>query len=126
MENPARRATAANRNIALERPLLLDPYGNKDPEKHIAWNRDVPRPRRGSRYGRATIFTFRLDEDSLLLRKRKKYLDDSEAFLTAAEALPANHAGRFVARTVFQQNASSAGQWSAMIRANLGQRITAL
>jgi hypothetical protein len=124
--NPAQRATAAIRDTGLEKPLLLNPYGTKDPEKHIAWDRDVPRPRNGSRYGRTTIATFRLDEDSLLLRERKRYLDDMEKSLDAIEALAADHPKRLAVRVVFQRYASNEEPWSAMIRANLGARIEAL
>ena len=126
LENPAQRSTSNNRDIQQERPLLLNPYGRKDPEKHIAWDRDVPCPRNDSRYGRTTIATFRLDEDRLLLRERRKYLNITEAALEMAEALPAGHSNRMAMRPVFLNYASNAEPWSAMIRANLGSRIEAL
>jgi hypothetical protein len=124
--NPQQRATAANRDTGGEKPLILDPFGKKDPEKHIAWDRDVPRPRKGSRFGRETIATFRLDENSLLLRERRKYLHDAELFLAAIEELPVNDPKRAATRHVFLRYASDEGPWSAMIKANLGTRILAL
>ena len=124
--NPAMRATAEHRNIEQEKPLLLDPYGRKDPENHIAWDRDVPRPRNGSRYGQATIAAFRLDEDSLLLRERKKHLDRVESLLKMIESLPPNHFERLASKPVFLKWASNEEIWSAMIRFNLGLRIQAL
>jgi hypothetical protein len=126
LERPNHRATAADRDIGREKPLLLNPYGTKDPEKHIEWNRDVPRPRRGSRWGMSTIATFRLDEDSLLLRTRRSYLNNAEILLRAIEELPQGSPKRDAAGDVFRHYASDAGPWAAMIRANLGQRIRAL
>ena len=126
LRNPSRRATAASYDIKREQPLLLNPYDNKDPEKHIEWSRDVPRPRRGSRIGRTTIETFGLAQDSLLLRKRERYLNDTEKFLAAIEELPMGHPKRDAVRPVFQERLSPTGEWSAMVRANLGPRILAL
>jgi uncharacterized protein (TIGR02646 family) len=126
LERPEHRATAVDRDIGRESPLILDPYGKKDPEKHIAWNRDVPRPRNSSRWGRATIATFKLDENSLLLRSRRKYLNNMEAMLCLVEALPPDANARVAAKGVFESYADDAGPWAAMTRANLGVRIAAL
>ena len=126
LRNPSRRATAASHDIKREQPLLLNPYDNKDPEKHIEWSRDVPRPRNRSRMGRATIETFRLAEDSLLLRSRRRYLDDTEKYLALAEGLPAGDPRRKAVRPVFREYLGPTRPWSAMIRGNLEPRIRAL
>lgn len=126
LKNPTGRANATNRNIERERPLLLDPYGLNDPERHIAWDRDVPRARNGSLCGRVTITTFALDADSLLLRERRKYLHFVEVLLETAEALASGSVARSAAASVLADKASPRGPWSAMIRANLGSRIRVL
>lgn len=126
LQNPNQRATAVDQDIAREKPLLLDPYGTKDPEKHIGWSRDIPRPRNGSRHGRETIKTFKLDQDSLLLRTRRTYLNDTETFLEAIAVLPLGDTRRDAARAVFVRHIGDTAPWAAMIRANLGDRIRAL
>ena len=124
--NPQQRATAVDKDIKREKPLILNPYGNSDPEKHIAWNRDVPRPRNGSRTGRVTIETFRLDQPSLLFTKRKDHFAETEGMLEAAEVLPPDEPVRIKVTAFLKVRASKRGAWSAMIRANLNERIAAL
>lgn len=124
LQNSAHRANSNTRDTALEKPLLLDPYGRRNPEKHITWDHDVPRGK--TPFGRATIATFRLDEDSLLLKCRKEYFSNVETFLAAVEFLPKGHPKRNAARGVFLKSIGPKGPWSAMIKSNYGNRILAL
>ena len=126
LANPTHRATARKPKIEKEKPLLLNPYENDDPQNHIEWNRDIPRPRNGSSKGRETITAFKLDEASRLLRIRKDHLETTEKMLTAVEALPVGHVKRLAVKPVFQKYIGAEGPWSAMLRANLEARILAL
>jgi len=125
LRNPTARATANAPDTRHEQPLLLNPYGGEDPEQHIEWNRDVPRSRNGSEMGRASIETFGLAEDSLLLRQRRKHLERTEMMIALAEAAPVGPA-RGAMRQVFLEYIGPTGPWSAMMRANLEARILAL
>lgn len=79
-----------------------------------------------SRYGRETIKTFKLDQDSLLLRTRRTSLNDTETFLEVIAVLPLGDARRVAARGVFLRSIGDTAPRAAMIRTNPGDRIRAL
>ncbi len=66
------RAVPPERSV-LETPLLLDPFGDEDPVKHLAFT-DLGQiePRDGSPRGRATIDTCGLDQASVTLSRLEK------------------------------------------------------
>ncbi len=67
----ATRARDHHEDIAAEAPLLLDPYGDRDPRQHIAFRGEAPIAK--TREGEATIEILRLDRPKLM-RKRLNHL----------------------------------------------------
>ncbi len=67
----ADRARNHHGNVAAEQPLLLDPYGVKDPREHITFRGEAPIP--GTAEGEATIEILALDRTTLA-RDRYRHL----------------------------------------------------
>lgn len=62
----ANRAMSHDDDVGLERPLLIDPCGNDDPERHLDYDvKGEIYPRRGSVLGRATIDVLNLNRSRL-------------------------------------------------------------
>lgn len=122
--NPKQRATVANPQHAQERPLLINPYADK-PDLYIEWNRDIPRPRKGSKKGRKTIDVFGLARDGRLMDQRRAHLMTLERVVELVEC-SSQSAQREAVRLQLLSAISDSGPWAAMTRANLGRRILAL
>ena len=59
-----------------EKPLLLHPFdaGSRDPSLHLTFDEHgMPHPRKGSKYGAASIAVFHLDRESLNDDRRRRY-----------------------------------------------------
>ena len=126
LANPVFRATPDEPDTAGEDPLLINPYGPRDPEDHIDWNSDVPVVRNGSPRGRATIEVLGLDRDGMRADFRRAHLSETEVSLARLERLPKNDPLRVEMRSAFPKFLGDDAPWAAMIRANLGDRIRAL
>jgi len=72
LNNEANRAKKHSDNLSLERPLLLDPSGRKDPTKHIKFNDELPYG--VSAEGKQTIEICKLDREGLN-KERRLHLD---------------------------------------------------
>jgi hypothetical protein len=125
----SQRASPTNTDVAGEQPLLLSPFDGlpgDQPEDHIAWKCDVPRPKNGSARGLASINTFKLDKDEALVDERRSHLDKVKIMLEACETdlLPIKERTQLV--TVLLASIEDAAPYAAMIRANLKLRILAL
>jgi uncharacterized protein (TIGR02646 family) len=125
LSNPPCRADAASPDISSEKPLLVNPYSG-DPERHIEWNRDIPRPRKRSHMGRVTIEVFGLDRDGLLMDQRRKYLGEIEKYLALLESTPSKTKEWLAVKDVLLDCLEDRAPWAEMIRANFGARIQAL
>ena len=125
LANPLRRATPARPHTLGEQPLLLNPY-TSDPERHIEWNRDVPRARNRSRRGRTTIEVFGLTRDGLLMDERRDYLAKVERVVALVESYSPQNAVRNEVRQDLLDRLRDEAPWAAMMRANLSSRISAL
>lgn len=126
LADPAKRATAALPDIAVETPLLVNPYGPLDPEEHINWDSDVPKPRNGSPYGKETIGVLGLDRDGRRADFRRAHLQGLEKQLQRVENLKPDNPDRPGLVTDFRRVLNDEAPWAAMIRANFGVRIRAL
>lgn len=125
LANPSQRADVANPNIANEKPLLINPY-TVDPDRHIEWNRDIPRPRNKSRRGSKSIGIFGLDHDGLMMDQRRQYLKEVENILSFVEASPLDNPKRPIVVLQLLDCLKESAPWVAMIRSNLESRIRAL
>lgn len=125
LSNPAQRADVANPDVGNERPLLINPYV-VDPELHIEWNRDIPRPRKRSRKGSKSIEVFALDHDDLLGDERRKYFEQIEQIIVLVESYSSNNSTRQAVVQRLMSCLENSAPWSAMIRSNFAQRIRAL
>ena len=65
LEDPNSRAICHLDDLRKETPLLLDPGGRKDPEKHITFEMELVKPKEGSKFGKATINVCGLDRLTL-------------------------------------------------------------
>ena len=126
LPDPARRATAQHPDLAVEEPLLINPYGPLDPEEHITWDRDVPKMRNASPYGKATIEMLRLDRDDNRADFRREYLRRVEKGLARAEKLAPDDPDLPEVKGDLLEFLDAKRPWTAMIHANLGARIQAL
>jgi len=72
LNNEANRAKNHNYNISVEKPLLLDPAGRKDPINHIKFNDELPYG--VSTEGKRTIEICKLDREGLN-KERRLHLD---------------------------------------------------
>jgi hypothetical protein len=80
---PARQAPPAE-NGGAEVPLLLTPFGSRDPARHLVFNADGSvEPRNGSPFGRETIRTCGLRRQALV--KERRYAAEN-AFAAVVEA----------------------------------------
>ena len=122
---PSARADAANPDVANEKPLLINPY-IVDPDRHIEWSKDIPRPRNKSRMGRKSIEVFGLDHDGLMMDKRRQYLNEIELSIKLANALSAHDSLRKELVINLHDCLKDSAPWAAMIRANFKDRILAL
>lgn len=125
LANPSQRADAANPDVANEKPLLINPY-TIDPDRHIEWNRDIPRPRNKSRRGSKSIEVFGLDHDGRMMDQRRQYFGEIELSIKLADALPLDNPLRKEIVMKLFCSIEDAAPWAAMIRANLADRIRAL
>ena len=125
LANPSQRADAANPDVANEKPLLINPY-TVDPDQHIEWNRDIPRPRNKSRRGSKSIEVFGLDHDGLMMDQRRQYLKNVGNILALVEASPADNPKRLVVVPQLLDCLKDSAPWAAMVRSNLEGRIRAL
>jgi hypothetical protein len=64
-----RRAKSHRQNINREEPLLLDPGGTKNPQKHIVFDKAFPRAK--TKFGKATINICGLDRAALIEERKK-------------------------------------------------------
>lgn len=125
LANPSKRADAANPDVANEKPLLINPY-TVDPDRHIEWNRDIPRPRNKSRSGSKSIEIFGLDHDGLMMDQRRQYLRNIKNILALVEASPMDNRERSVIVQQLLDCLNDSAPWAAMIRSNFEDRIRAL
>jgi hypothetical protein len=74
LSNPTARATSHKKPLSKEKPLYLDPsVGHDDPERHIAFRREVPFPIDGNERGKATIRDLGLERLKLNERRLEHY-----------------------------------------------------
>jgi uncharacterized protein (TIGR02646 family) len=125
LSNPSRRADAANPEVRNEIPLLINPY-DVDPELHIEWNRDIPRPRNRSRKGSKSIEVLGLDHDDLLADERRKYFGTIERLITLVESYSPNNSTRQAVVKDLMFCLEDSAPWAAMIRSNFANRIRSL
>ncbi len=125
LANPSQRADAANPDVADEKPLLINPY-IVDPDRHIEWNRDIPRPHNNSKRGSKSIEVFGLDHDGLLMDQRRQYLNEVEDILSFVEASPLGNPKRPAIVQQLLDWLKDSEPWAAMIRSNFESRIRAL
>lgn len=84
LADESRRARDHHADVGLEEPLLLDPYGPKDPRDHIEFRGEAPIPR--SPEGLATIEVLALGRTSLA-RDRYRHLSNLGDLLDSVELL---------------------------------------
>lgn len=125
LAKPASRATDSSPDVSTEVPLLINPF-DCDPEAHIEWNRDIPRPRNRSRMGRTSIEVFGLASDGLLMDQRRGYLIMLTDIVSGIEKLPTDDSTRENLRLKMLDCLADSAPWAAMVRANLETRILAL
>lgn len=125
LANPSQRADAENPDVANEKPLLINPY-TVDPNRHIEWNRDIPRPRNRSKRGSKSIEVFGLDHDGLLAEERRTYLEKVTRFVSLVESYSPDNSTRKAVRQDLIDCLEDSAPWAAMVRANLAERIRAL
>lgn len=125
LSNPSQRADEANPNVGNEKPLLINPY-DVDPERHIEWNKDIPRPRNKSRSGSKTVEVFGLDHDGLMMDRRRQYFGEIELSIKLIEALPPDTPLRKEIVMKLLGCLDDSAPWAAMIRSNFAERIRAL
>ena len=125
LSNPSQRANDSQPDVTKEKPLLINPY-NVDPTRHIEWNRDVPRPHRGSKSGAKSIEIFGLDHDGLLMDQRRQYFLEVELSIKLVDVLQKADPLRKALVTKLLSCLGDAAPWAAMIRANFEGRIRSL
>lgn len=122
LANPKQRASPTAPSVAQEKPLLINPY-TENPSEFIEWNRDVPRPRRRSRKGAATIQVFGLATDERLIDFRRTHFDAIQIYLSAAENMARGNPDRVKIKTVLLNQLKDAAQFAAMNRESFAARI---
>ena len=119
------RATPDVTGTSNESPLLINPYDEK-PDDHIEWNTDIPKPKKQSAKGRTTIDVFGLDRDVLLMDDRRGLLEDLEGKLQAVENGEVSNRIRTQYIAELKLAVLDEAPYSAMVKANLGNRIAAV
>jgi len=122
LSNPRQRADAISPDVRREKPLLINPY-NTDPNRHIEWNKDIPRLRGKSRRGKTSIEVFGLDHDDLLGDQRRAYFKEIEDLIELVESYSPHNAVRQAVTQRLTMCLEDAAPWAAMIRSNFSKRI---
>ncbi len=125
LSNPALRSDVTNPSVGNEKPLLINPY-DVDPDRHIEWNRDIPRPCNKSGKGIKSIEVFGLDHDDMLADERRTYLGKIERLIALVESHSPNNIFRQAVRADLFDCLKDSAPWAAMIRSNFEKRIRAL
>ena len=128
--NPNNRAAAHNDSINEEKPLFLDP-SQVDPERYIAFRKEIPYAIRGNRFAKATISALGLDREILneVRRDRLSYLITMRKILDLRSEYETSVQGREILREVEQYLTNAvrdSAEFAAMARsaARLGFRIS--
>lgn len=124
LANEATRARNHLSDIADEAPLLIDPGGDEDPIQHIEFAREVPRARRGSNRGRATISILGLDRHELNDMRRALYrkLDMLAKALRVLESAALDPGLQNEIRDELRAAARPESEYSLMVRCLLAER----
>ncbi len=125
LSNPRSRAKPGNPNTDAEQPLIIDPY-REDPNRFIEWNADIPRAKRRSRKGVATMNIFGLDRDQGLIDARRGHFNLVQAALQNAEGLAPTDGRRLETRDILIEYLADSAPYAAMIRTSFRARIEAL
>lgn len=122
LADPARRSRDPGGNLALEEPLILDPYGPDDPRDHVRFHREVPQGL--TEVGRKTVFHLGLDRLALSDRRRE-HLTELERLRDAVELLEADQRPEAIAfvtaaKAKLARAMEPDAVYSAMVRDVLG------
>lgn len=127
VRQPPPRLKPVTQSDPAEKHLLLNPYGRKDPARHLRFNADGSvEPRNGSPYGRETIRTCGLNRLALQDARRKP---SQRAYMAVADAMRQAAAGVYEADNTGLQNlhamgvASDDAEFPGMVRAVILDRL---
>jgi len=130
--NPKRRAVSHHHDLALERPVFINP-ATEEPARYIAFRGEYAHPIRNNRRGRETIAAIGLNRPQLLERRwdhldkinllkdaRSRLVRDAKKLASAGEALSAQDQESLQKLDVlFQQLKHDSAEYAAMARAAL-------
>lgn len=123
LENEALRVSSHLQADQLDRekPLLINPT-LEDPEEHITFEGEVPKPKNGSHRGELSIECYGLDRKELC-DARHRYLKRIKLLWEILEAGGGDSAKRKEIEQVLFEARSPESQFSAMIRANFPEPL---
>jgi len=119
LANPSDRARRPTDNLDAEQPMFIDP-SREDPSAHIGFRAEYPFAINGSTRGEATWRGLGLDREALA-EIRRDHLVMVKALKKLSEGAP-DQADRLEATKLLKKFVSPRAQWSAMVRAAIGEQ----